>query len=67
MEIEDMNIEPKEEENEIIEVEENNYSYSSEDEKVSNNNKKDTKLHTIKSKIKIAVIKLNVIKILGKL
>ena len=31
MEIEDMNIEPKEEENEIIEVEENNYSYSSEE------------------------------------
>ena len=31
METEDINIGPKEKENEIIEVEENNYSYSSED------------------------------------
>ena len=31
METEDINIGPKEKENEIIEVEENNYSYLSED------------------------------------
>ena len=67
----DISISPKEKEEEIIEVEENNYSFSSEDEKISFNNKKGTKLHTIKSKIKIvsyaekhsikeAVIKYNI-------
>ena len=38
---------------EIIEIEENDYGFSSEDEIISNNNKKGCKLHTIKSKIKI--------------
>ena len=49
----DINISPKEKEEKIIEVEENNYSFSSEDEKISFNNKNGTKLQTIKSKIKI--------------
>ena len=39
----DINISPNEKEEEIIEVEENNYSFSSEDEKISFNNKKGTK------------------------
>ena len=56
MEVEEstiINTEQIEANQEIIEIEENDYGYSSEDEIISNNNKKGCRLHTIKSKIKI--------------
>lgn len=56
MEVEEshnLNTENIEKNQEIIEIEENNYSFYSEDDNISYSNKKGTGLHTIKSKIKI--------------